>query len=117
MDNNQMYQQNQTTQQENSQYSSYYEAPVQPQIQMPEPQQELEEPVSLGEWMISMLLMCIPCVNIVLMFIWAFSSTEKKSKSNYFKAALIWMGISLVLGIIMTVLMSAGMIAAMGSMQ
>ena len=115
MDNNQMYQQNQTTQQENSQYSSYYEAPVQPQIQMPEPQQELEEPVSLGEWMISMLLMCIPCVNIVLMFIWAFSSTEKKSKSNYFKAALIFAAIVLVLYIILIAIFGVAITSMLSS--
>lgn len=114
MDNN-MYNQNQNGTQGNPQYSSYYETPVQPQVQMPVGS-ELEEPVSLGEWLIAMLLMCIPCVNIVLMFVWAFSSTEKKSKSNFFKASLIATGISIVLCIIMVILMSAGMIAAFSAM-
>lgn len=53
----------------------------------------LEEPVSVGEWIIVMLLMMIPCVNIILMFVWAFGSSEKKSKSNYFKASLIMAGV------------------------
>ncbi|MBD9156718.1 MAG: hypothetical protein EGQ17_07770 [Lachnospiraceae bacterium] len=55
----------------------------------------------MGEWLVTMLLMLIPCVNIVLMFVWAFSSKEKKSKSNYFKAALIFAAIVLVLYIIL----------------
>lgn len=56
-----------------------------------------EEPVTVGEWIITLLLWMVPCVNIILMFVWAFSKTEKKSKSNFCKAQLIMMGI--VLGI------------------
>ncbi len=117
MDSNNMYGQNQNNVQGGQQqYSSYYEAPSQPQIQMPVNNNELEEPVSMGEWMISMLLMCIPCVNIVLMFVWAFGSSAKKSKSNYFKASLVWTGIGIVLWILMMILMSVGMFAAAGSL-
>jgi heme/copper-type cytochrome/quinol oxidase subunit 2 len=90
----------------------------QPNYQQPSRQQpyqqpyvqgdDLEEPVSIGEWMLSMLLMFIPCVNIIMMFVWAFGSRAKKSKSNYFKAALIWtviiIAISVVYAILMTVL-------------
>lgn len=112
MDNNNMYGQNQNMNPGGQQYSSYYEAPAQPQIQTPVGQ-DWEEPVSMGEWLISMLLMCIPCVNIVLMFVWAFGSSAKKSKSNYFKAALIMAGISIVLSIVMTVVMAAGMVSAL----
>lgn len=61
----------------------------------PNGQMELEEPVKVGEWVLSLLLMMIPCVNIIMMFVWAFSSTEKKSKSNFFKAYLIFFGISI----------------------
>lgn len=61
----------------------------------PNGQLELEEPVKVGEWVLSMLLMMVPCVNIIMMFVWAFSNTEKKSKSNFFKAYLIFCGISL----------------------
>ena len=86
-----------------SSYQDSYQQPVQEQLryQYQEPQTDLEEPVTMGEWLITMLLMLIPCVNIVLMFVWAFSSKEKKSKSNYFKAALIFAAIVLVLYIIL----------------
>ena len=112
MDSNNMYGQNQNQENQQTQtYSSYYEAPMQPQVQVPVGQ-DLEEPVSMGEWMISMLLMCIPCVNIVLMFVWAFGSNVNKSKSNYFKAALVWTGISLALSVIMVIAMTLGMASA-----
>ena len=64
-------------------------------------QLELEEPVKVSEWVVSMVLMMIPCVNIIMMFVWAFSSTEKKSKSNFFKAYLIFFAIMMALGILM----------------
>lgn len=56
---------------------------------------QLEEPVKVSEWVLALVLMMIPCVNIIMMFVWAFSSTEKKSKSNFFKAYLIFFGISM----------------------
>lgn len=53
----------------------------------------VEEPMSVSDWLMVMLVMCIPCVNLIMMFVWAFSNSEKKSKSNYFKASLIWAAI------------------------
>ncbi|MDE6748997.1 MAG: hypothetical protein K2K21_08055 [Lachnospiraceae bacterium] len=75
-------------------YNNGYQSTYQPM------QGDLEEPVSLGEWMITLLLMVIPCVGIIMPFVWAFSSGTKKSKSNYFKAVLIFAAIYLVLFII-----------------
>ena len=56
-------------------------------------EQEMELPMTVGEWLMTMLLMLIPCVNIALVFLWAFGGKEKKSKSNFFKANLIFCGI------------------------
>lgn len=53
-----------------------------------------EEPISVKEWLIMSLIMIIPIVNIVMIFVWAFGSKEKKSKANYFKALLIISGIA-----------------------
>lgn len=64
-------------------------------------ERELEEPMTLGEWVVTLLLLTfVPCVNIILLFIWAFSDKEKKSKSNFCKATLIIMGISIVIYLI-----------------
>lgn len=116
MDNNNMYQQDQNNDyQQNYGNQQGYTAPqsdyIQPDYVQPgyhQPENTLEEPVTLGEWMVSFLLMLIPCVNIILMFVWAFSNSEKKSKSNFFKAALIWYGICMALSIIMVFAMGIG---------
>ncbi|ANF96215.1 hypothetical protein [Paenibacillus bovis] len=63
--------------------------------------------VSFKEWMITMLLVAIPVVNLVMLFIWAFGGNAKLSKSNYAKATLIWMVIGIVVSIIFSVLFGA----------
>lgn len=87
------------------------------QYQYQPAQDNLEEPMSMGEWMISLLVMMIPCVSIVMMFVWAFSRTEKKSKSNYFKAYLIFFAIRLVFALVMVAIFSTAFIAALDSVS
>ena len=95
-------------------YPDPYQQPIQEQLQNQyrEPQSDLEEPVTMGEWLISMLILLIPCVNIVMMFVWAFSTKEKKSKSNYFKASLIFAAVILVLYIIIIAIFGAAFASA-----
>ena len=49
-----------------------------------------------------------------MMFVWAFSSGTKKSKSNYFKAMLVWALISIVLMIVFIATYGAIFFSAMG---
>lgn len=98
------------------QYQQQPSIQAQLQYQYQQPQDDLEEPMSMGEWMISLLVMLIPCANIVMMFVWAFSSKEKKSKSNFFKAYLIFFAIGIVFAIIMMVVMGAAVASALDSM-
>lgn len=93
-----------------------YESDRQQAGQMPLPNQVvdyhgLEEPVSVGEWIVSMLLMLVPCLNIIMMFVWAFGKSEKKSKSNFFKASLIYMGVILALYLIMIIFAVIGAVS------
>lgn len=78
---------------------------------------ELEEPVTLKEWLITMLIMLIPCVNIVMMFVWAFSKDTKKSKSNFYKATLIFAAAGFVLSIIFSAAIGTIMVALFSSMM
>lgn len=99
--------------------NTFNQEPQNVQIQQPYQQtyqnDNLEEPVSFGDWMLSLLLMMIPCVNIVMMFVYAFGN-GKKSKSNFFKAYLVWMLISVVLSVIIIAIFGASMAAMMASM-
>ena len=107
MDNNNMFDQGQEQQpqfqQQQFQQQPYQQQPYQQQAPYQAPTGDLEEPVSFGEWMITLLIMMIPCVNIVMMFVWAFGNS-KKSKSNYFKASLVWALISIVIMILFMVI-------------
>lgn len=62
------------------------------------------EPVSVGNWMLTLLLTFIPLVNIIMMLVWAFSSSTPPSKANWAKAALLWMVIFFAIGIVMSLI-------------
>ena len=70
-----------------SEYNSYNQP--QYQGQQSTGASSYEEAVSVKEWLLTYLILLIPCVGTIMLFVWAFSSSEKKSKSNYFKAILI----------------------------
>ena len=53
------------------------------------------------QWIITMLLMMIPIVNIVYIVITLRDRTANLSKKNYIKAYLIWYLVSLVLVIVL----------------
>lgn len=102
----------------NQNEQQYQQSTVQEQLnyQYQEPQSYMEEPMTMGEWMLSLLIMMIPCANIIMAFVWAFSSKEKKSKSNFFKAYLIFMAIVIVLYIILFIVLGASMATIMSEM-
>lgn len=96
MDNNNWntYEQNQEQnpyQQPNPQYSGMpggYPPPAYQQYK------KEEEPVKISEYLLILgLCTFIPCVGIILLFVFAFSKDEKESKRNFCKAYLIVMGI------------------------
>ncbi len=73
-------------------YNGNYQVPYQQNSPL-----DLEEPMKMGEWLISLLITMIPCVGLIMIFVWAFGSTEKKSKSNFFKAYLVFGVIRIVI--------------------
>ena len=61
----------------------------------------MEEPVKMSEWiLLQCLITFIPCVGLIMAIVWAFSTTEKKSKVNFCKAYLVIFLIQLVLAIV-----------------
>lgn len=72
----------------------------------PVPQSDV---VSLGDWMISTLLVCIPIVGLVMLFVWGFGGSTNPSKRNWARASLVWMAI----GIVFSFLFGASIIAAL----
>lgn len=68
--------------------------------------------VTIGDWIITMILICIPVVNLILLLIRAFSSSTSVSKANRAKAILIFM----VIGILIMILFRGIPGTALGSM-
>lgn len=66
--------------------------------------------MSVSDWLITMLIMIIPLVNIVMLFVWAFSNSGNRNRSNWAKANLIMTAIFIVLYI----LIFGAMISAAG---
>ncbi len=57
--------------------------------------------VTMGEWFVTGLLMCIPLVNIIMVFVWAFGANTKPSKANFFKLYLILALIGIVIALVL----------------
>jgi cell division protein FtsX len=47
----------------------------------------------------------IPLVNLIVLLVWAFDNSTNTIKANFAKAALIWVGIFLVLYLLLIVVL------------
>jgi len=74
-------------------------------------------PVSTGNWVITLLITAIPLVNIVMLFVWAFSSETNASKSNWAKASLIWLAIVIGIYIVIFALFGSVFLSALSEYQ
>ncbi len=67
--------------------------------------------MTVKEWIISIILTCIPIVGIILLFVWAFSNNINENKRNWAKAFLIVQVIGLILVILIYILLIGSAIA------
>lgn len=56
--------------------------------------------MSVKDWIITMVIMMIPLVNIVMLFVWGFSDSDNRNRSNWAKAQLLIAAIVIALWII-----------------
>lgn len=56
--------------------------------------------LSVGQYIVMFILLCIPIVNIILLFVWSFGSAAPLGKKNFARATLIMAAISVILWII-----------------
>ena len=47
-------------------------------------------PVTMGNWMITFLILAIPIVNLFMLFYWAFTSSTNPNKRSYCQAILMY---------------------------
>jgi hypothetical protein len=51
--------------------------------------------MTTGDWFVTQLILSIPLVNLIMLFVWGFSSTGNVNRSNFCKATLIWIAIAI----------------------
>ena len=65
---------------------------------------EDNRPMSVVDWMLTLLILAIPLLNIVMYLYWAFSNSGNVNRKNFCIAALIWLLILCGIGLIIAVI-------------
>ena len=68
---------------------------------------EHSRPLTMGNWMVTLLILSIPGVNIFMLFYWAFTSATNPNKRAYCQALLMFGLIAITL---------AGLVALIGEL-
>lgn len=58
---------------------------------------DLEDPVRMGEWVLSIFLASVPVINLICLLVWAFGPNNKPSKKTWARAKLVWLLVITVL--------------------
>jgi len=59
--------------------------------------------VSVGTWMWMMFVTALPCIGLVMVFVWAFTG-DNESRKNYFRAVLAWVGVAVGLVVVLALI-------------
>jgi branched-subunit amino acid transport protein AzlD len=66
-----------------------------------------QKPMSVKDWLITLLIMAIPIVGFIMLFVYAFSDSENLNKKNWAKAQLIVLAIVMGLFLLFFILFGA----------
>ena len=97
-----------------NQYNTSYSNGQMPYNNQVQGGKEVDAVVSTGEWMLTLLVMSIPCVNLIMLFVWAFGNGNKNTR-NFSRAYLLWMVIMTAIVIIFYVIIGAAILAGASS--
>lgn len=57
-------------------------------------------PITIGNWILTLIITMIPILNIIMLFVWSFSRSTNPTKANWAKAMLILIAVWIILGLI-----------------
>ena len=78
-----------------------YQQPVYPQNQ---PEYHVGEHVSTWGWIARELLTAIPIVGVIMLFVWAFGSSKRRSLQTWARAQLLVLLITVIITVIIVVI-------------
>ena len=84
----------------NQQFNSQYQAP------MYQPPIEDTTPLSVGQWMLTTLVLGLPCVGLIMGFVWGFGEGNVNRK-NFARSFLIWRAIEVGVVILIFFILTA----------
>jgi len=76
-----------------------------------------QKPMSVKDWLITLLIMMIPLVGFIMLFVYAFSDSENLNKKNWAKAQLIVMAVVFGLLLLFFILFGAVFASALAGSQ
>lgn len=76
-----------------------------------------EKPLSVKDWVITLIIVAIPLVGIIMLLVWAFDDNGNVNKKNFAKGSLIVMLIMIVISIIFYITIFVAYIGAMGGLS
>lgn len=62
------------------------------------------EPMSVKDWVITLIILALPLINIVMLLVWAFGGSGNINRRNYCRASLLIFAIILGLAICVSLL-------------
>ena len=57
-------------------------------------------PLSVGDWLITLIVLAVPILNVILYVYWAFFSKGNKGRINFCRASLILMLVGLLIVVV-----------------
>lgn len=66
-----------------------------------------QTPMDLKDWVLTLVILMIPCVGIVMYFVWAFGNTGNINRRNFCRAQLIIFGVLFAIYLLLFVLFGA----------
>ena len=78
--------------------------------------QPLAPVMGMKDWLLTFLILAIPCVNIIMLFVWGFSKTENPNRSNFSKAWLVWIAIIIGVSILVSIIAVAAGVSLTSSL-
>jgi hypothetical protein len=58
------------------------------------------KPVSVGNWILTFIILAIPLVNLIMLIVWAVGGSTQPSKKTFAQAYFVLIGIAICIGII-----------------
>lgn len=82
----------------------------------PQPGTPTAPVMSLGQWLVCLLLMLIPLVNVILLIVWALDGAGNPNRKHWAAAQLIFMVIGTVLYFVLMAAFGAALMGLAGNL-